>query len=63
MLTAATLGMFLYGIYSVATGVIDLLGPVSLDIWADIMLIFLGGWLIIASVSYTHLTLPTSDLV
>ena len=49
MLTAATLGMFLYGIYSVATGVIDLVGPLSLDIWADIMLIFLGGWLMIAS--------------
>ena len=49
MLTAATLGMFLYGIYSVATGIIDLVGPVSLDIWADIMLILLGGWLMIAS--------------
>ncbi len=49
MLTAATLGMFLYGTYSAGTGIVDLLGPMSLDIWADIMLIVLGGWLVLAA--------------
>ena len=39
----------------------DVTGPLSLGI--GVLLVAYGGWLRSQAVSYTHLTLPTSDLV
>ena len=49
MLTLATLGMFVYGAYSVGAGIVDLLGALRLDIWADLLLIVLGAILVLAA--------------
>ena len=48
MLTAATLGMTCYGLYSLGTGLVDLLGASRLDLLANIGLILLGAMLVLA---------------
>ena len=50
MLTAAALGMALYGLYSVLAGVIDLLGAGALEWWANLWLIVAGGILVCGAV-------------
>ncbi len=48
MLTAATLGMTCYGLYSLGTGLLDLLGASRLDLLANVGLIILGAMLVLA---------------
>ena len=48
MLTAATLGMTCYGLYSLGTGLVDLLGASQLELLANIGLILLGAMLVLA---------------
>ena len=48
MLTAATLGMTCYGLYSLGTGLVDLLGASRLDLLANVGLILLGAMLVLA---------------
>ncbi len=49
MLTAATLGMFLYGVYSAGSGLVDLLWWFKRAVWADLAFIFFGSLLIVAA--------------
>ena len=42
MLTAATLGLACYGIFSAVYGVVDLFRSDSLEVWADLTLIIFG---------------------
>lgn len=48
MLTAATLGMTCYGLYSLGTGLLDLFGASRLDLLANVGLIVLGALLVLA---------------
>ena len=48
MLTAATLGMTCYGLYSLGTGLVDLFGASRLDLVANLGLILLGAMLVLA---------------
>lgn len=48
MLTAATLGMTCYGLYSLSTGLLDLFGASRLDLLANVGLIILGAMLVLA---------------
>ena len=48
MLTAATLGMTCYGLYSLGTGLLDLFGASRLDLLASVGLIVLGAMLVLA---------------
>ncbi|HEY3380941.1 MAG TPA: hypothetical protein VGK32_04190 [Vicinamibacterales bacterium] len=49
MLTAATLGMAAYGVYSVGLGLVGFLGVFGLDWWADLALVVLGLLLLLSS--------------
>ena len=49
MLTAATLGIFLYGVYSAGSGLFDLLGRHRSDAWVDVALMLFGCLLILAA--------------
>jgi hypothetical protein len=49
MLTAATLGLAAYGVYSAGLGVFDMLRPVGLDWWADLALFGFGLLLLLSS--------------
>jgi hypothetical protein len=42
MLTAATLGLAGYGVYSAGLGIVDLFGVFGLEWWADLALVALG---------------------
>ncbi|HJO39132.1 MAG: hypothetical protein QGG24_10270 [Vicinamibacterales bacterium] len=42
MLTAATLGLAGYGLYSTVYGLVDLFRPESLEVWADLTLVVFG---------------------
>jgi hypothetical protein len=57
MLTAATLGMLAYGLYSVGLGVAGLLGFVALEVWANLGLIVTGLLLALAA-AFVRVRLP-----
>jgi hypothetical protein len=57
MLTLASLGMFLYGIYSVGWAVMDLIRGARLEFWAEIGLIVFGVLLMLAS-AFVRVRLP-----
>ena len=46
----AALGMAFYGLYSLATGVLDLLGSGPLEWWADMCLVAAGSMLVCGAV-------------
>lgn len=50
MLTAATLGLAAYGVYSVGLGAVDAFRSPGLDWWADAALVVLGLLLLMAAV-------------
>jgi hypothetical protein len=50
MLTAATLGMTGYGLYSLGAALVDLLGPSQLAWAANLIAIALGAMLVVAAV-------------
>ena len=50
MLTAATLGMTGYGLYSLGAALVDLLGPSQLAWTANLIAIVLGAMLVVAAV-------------
>ncbi len=50
MLTAATLGLSAYGVYSVGLGAVDAFRSPGLDWWADAALVVLGLLLLMAAV-------------
>ena len=52
MLPTAALGMLLYGLFSLLAGALDLLGPGPLELewWADLWLIFAGATLMCGAV-------------
>jgi hypothetical protein len=49
MLTAAALGMAIYGVYSAGLGLVDLFGVYGLDWWADLGLVVLGSGLLFSA--------------
>jgi len=57
MLTAATLGLAAYGVYSVGLGVVDLFRSPGLDWWADVALIVLGVVLLLSS-AFVRVRMP-----
>jgi hypothetical protein len=57
MLTAATLGLAAYGIYSAGLGIVDLFRPAGLDWWADVGLIALGLLLLLSS-AFVRVRMP-----
>jgi hypothetical protein len=57
MLTAATLGLAAYGIYSAGLGSVDLFRPAGLDWWADVGLIVLGLLLLLSS-AFVRVRMP-----
>ena len=59
MLTVATLGMAAYGLYSLGSGLLDLLWTSELAVLPNLSAIFLGAMLILAGV-FTRVGLPGS---
>ncbi len=57
MLTAATLGLAAYGIYSAGLGAFDLFRSPGLDWWADLALIALG-LLVLLSSAFVRVRMP-----
>jgi hypothetical protein len=57
MLTAAALGMFLYGVYSAGWAVVDLVRGARLELWAELGLILFGTLLAIAA-AFVRVRLP-----
>ena len=57
MLTAATLGLAGYGLYSAIYGAVDLFRPESLDFWADLALIIFG-LLLTVSAAFVRVLIP-----
>jgi hypothetical protein len=57
MLTAAALGMFLYGIYSAGWAVMDLIRGARLEVWAELGLVAFGALLMLAS-AFVRVRLP-----
>ncbi len=57
MLTAATLGLAGYGLYSAVYGAVDLFRPESLEIWADLTLIVFGLVLTV-SAAFVRVLIP-----
>jgi hypothetical protein len=57
MLTAATLGLAAYGVYSAGLGAIDLFRSPGLDWWADLLLILLGFLLLLSS-AFVRVRMP-----
>lgn len=57
MLTAAALGMLVYGIYSASWAVLDLLRGARLELWAELGLILFGGLLALAA-AFVRVRLP-----
>ena len=57
MLTLATLGMAVYGLYSIADGLIDLLGGASLEWWADLWLL-VGGTMLLFGAAFVRVSMP-----
>jgi len=57
MLTAATLGLATYGVYSAGLGVVDFFRSPGLDWWADLALILLGLLLLLSS-AFVRVRMP-----
>jgi hypothetical protein len=57
MLTAAALGMFVYGIYSAGWAAIDLVRGARLELWAELGLIVFGVLLSLAA-AFVRVRLP-----
>jgi hypothetical protein len=57
MLTAAALGMFLYGTYSAGWAVADFVRGARLELWAEAGLVAFGGLLALAS-AFVRVRLP-----
>ena len=57
MLTMASLGMFLYGMYSVGWAALDLIRGARLELWAELGLIVFGALLMLAS-AFVRVRLP-----
>jgi hypothetical protein len=57
MLTAAALGMFSYGIYSVGWAIADLVRGAHLELWAELGLIAFGTLLALAA-AFVRVRLP-----
>jgi hypothetical protein len=57
MLTAATLGMFSYGAYSVGWAIVDLVRGARLEYWAEFGII-LFGLLLMLSAAFVRVRLP-----
>ena len=57
MLTLASLGMVLYGLYSIVAGLIDLLGAATLEWWANLWLMVAGATLLLGAV-FVRISMP-----
>jgi len=57
MLSAATLGLAAYGVYSAGLGVYDLFRSPGLDWWADVALIVFGLLLLLSS-AFVRVRMP-----
>jgi hypothetical protein len=57
MLTAATLGMFVYGLYSIGWAALDLMRGARLELWAEAGLM-LFGLLLALSAAFVRVRLP-----
>ena len=57
MLTAATLGMFAYGVYSAGWAALDLMRGARLELWAELGLM-LFGLLLSLSAAFVRVRLP-----
>src|SRR4249919_156417 len=57
VLTIASLGMFLYGIYSIGWAVADLLRGARLELWAELGLVAFGALLALAA-AFVRVRLP-----
>ena len=57
MLTIASLGMFLYGMYSVGWAIVDLLRGARLELWAELGLMAFGALLTLAA-AFVRVRLP-----
>lgn len=57
MLTMATLGMFVYGVYSMGWALLDLMRGARLELWAELGLV-LFGLLLALSAAFVRVRLP-----
>lgn len=57
MLTLASLGLAGYGLYSIITGLADLVGPSALEAWANVGSIVLGIALVLAA-AFVRVSMP-----
>ena len=57
MLTTATLGMFVYGVYSMGWAALDLMRGARLELWAELGLM-LFGLLLALSAAFVRVRLP-----
>ena len=57
MLTTATLGMALYGLYSILVGVTDLVATAQLEWWANLWLIGAGTVLVLGA-AFVRVSMP-----
>lgn len=57
MLTIATLGMFVYGLYSMGWAVLDVIRGARLELWAELGLM-LFGLLLALSAAFVRVRLP-----
>ena len=57
MLTAATLGLAFYGLYSIVAGLGDLLGPSVLEWWANLWVI-VGGGVVLLAAAFVRVSMP-----
>ena len=57
MLTMASIGMFLYGIYSIGWAVADLVRGARLELWAELGLVAFGALLALAA-AFVRVRLP-----
>ena len=57
VLTLASLGMFLYGVYSVGWAVVDLIRGAHLELWAELGLVAFGALLALAA-AFVRVRLP-----
>jgi hypothetical protein len=57
MLTAATLGLAAYGVYSAGLGVVDFFRSPGLDWWADLALVAFGLLLLLSS-AFVRVRMP-----
>ena len=57
MLVTATLGMALYGLYSILVGATDLIAAARLEWWADVWLIGAGAMLVLGG-AFVRVSMP-----